>query len=547
MASKNTAKTGPKIAVEQVEKPAAVAVREPVGIATWKFTLLLAILSFLVYANTLKNGFVYDDLSAITKNTIVSKGFSAIPEILATPYRRGYWVVPNDTYRPLSLVMFAVEYQFFGKNPAPGHFMNVLLYTACVILLFLFFDDFFERKRVGVAFIAALIFALHPIHTEVVANIKSRDELLCFFFAFLSLNVFLKYARNGKLQELFIASFCFLLALLSKETVISFVGVVALLFLFYKNGNMRRSIHIIAGTVVVTILFLAIRSAVLSQYHADQFANISFLDNSLVKADLPFAMRIASATLIMGYYVKLLFVPHPLIVDYSYNHLPFVSFSDPLALLSLALYVFLAVFAMRRFIKHRKDPYAFCILYFFITLSLYSNTFMLIAATLGERFLFFPSVGFCLAGALVLDKWQGGIIANPIFANKKTLAVIIPVCVVFAVLTINRNADWADNLTLYTADIEKAPQSVKLNYLLGMEYLAIAKEEKDPVRQQHGMADGIRYITKSLAIYPDYDDAQSELCDAYFRSARYDSAEVHGKLSLKLNPANAYTVMQEGD
>ena len=172
-------------------EPAAQAAVKRVMSLSLKLALLLGIISFIVYANTLKNGYVLDDSSAIFENTIVHKGTAGISELLTTPYRYGFYITENDLYRPLSLVMLAIEYQFFGLNPAPNHFMNIIVFAAGVIMLFFFLDAFFERKKTAVAFIAALLFAVHPVHTEVVANIKSRDELLCFFFAFLSLNVFM--------------------------------------------------------------------------------------------------------------------------------------------------------------------------------------------------------------------------------------------------------------------------------------------------------------------------------------------------------------------
>jgi len=133
-----------------------------------------------------------------TKNKLVKAGVSAVPEILLTPYHNGdinkiSGHSDNDLYRPLSLVMFAIEYQLFKYNPFPGHLINVFVFIACVLLFFLFLYHLFRKKRPVLAFISALLFAIHPIHTEIVANIKSRDELLCFLFGFLSLNAFVKY------------------------------------------------------------------------------------------------------------------------------------------------------------------------------------------------------------------------------------------------------------------------------------------------------------------------------------------------------------------
>ena len=283
----------------------------------FKLGIVLGILSFIVYANTLRNGFVYDDVSAISKNIIVTKGITAIPEILSTPYRRGFIAYANDLYRPLSLVTFAAEYEFFGSDPAPYHFFNIIFFAGCVILLFLFLDQLFERKKTVAAFIASVLFAIHPIHTEVVANIKSRDELLCFFFAFLSLIVLLKYLSTGRMTHLFAGSLCLLLSLLSKETTITFVAVIPIVFFFYRNENKKRSILIAACAAFATIIFLLARYSVLGHFHANNFTGVSMIDNALAQQDLPYATRIATAILILGYYVKPLFVPYPLICDYA--------------------------------------------------------------------------------------------------------------------------------------------------------------------------------------------------------------------------------------
>src|SRR5579871_6117340 len=177
--------------------------------------IILGLVSFVIYFNTLWNGYVLDDVMVLKENTMVMQGTKAIGELLTTPHMRGYLVIPNDMWRPLSLVMFAIEYQFFGPNPMVGHFFNIVTFAGCVIMFFLFLDKFFDRKKTVIAFIIALVFAVHPIHTEVVANIKSRDELLCFFFAFLSLNIFMNYMKSGKMMQLLIGVGVFFLSLMS--------------------------------------------------------------------------------------------------------------------------------------------------------------------------------------------------------------------------------------------------------------------------------------------------------------------------------------------
>ncbi len=508
---------------------------------TLKLAFLLGLVSFIVYANTLKNGYVLDDASVLKENTIVTKGISAIPEILSTPYRKGYFSSANDTYRPLSLVMFATGYQFFGPNPIPNHLMNILIFAGCVILLFLFFDQLFERKKTPVAFIAALLFALHPIHTEVVANIKSRDELLCFFFGFLSLNIFIKYAQIHKTALLLLAAFCFLLSLLSKETAITFLAVFPLIFFFYRNGHKKQSVLISVCAVAAAIIFLVLRTSVLNAYNANNTTSIDIVDNSLAAANITFESRIATAILILGYYIKLLFVPYPLICDYSYNSIPLVHFGNPGTLISLTIYVLLAFFSLKRLIKNNKDPFAFGILFFLITMSLFSNIPFLIGATMGERFMFFSSAGFCLIIALLIEKFIGGTPETGLglLKNSKVMGILIPVAVIYSVITFARNNDWSDNYTLFTNDIKKAPEAAKLNQLFGQEILKLAEAEKeDPAKQKQMITEGIAYISKALTIDPDFGEAHSDIGNAYSKIFQYDSAEFHEKRAIEINPLN---------
>ena len=508
---------------------------------TTKLALVLGIFSIVIYANTLKNGYVLDDSSVITENTIVMKGISAIPEILTTPYRRGFFITSNDLYRPLSLVMIAIEYDLFGANPMPNHLVNILFFAGCVILLFFFLDRLFEEKKTAVAFIASLLFAAHPIHTEVVANIKSRDELMCFFFVFLSLNIFIKYVQTGKMMQLLLGCLCFFLSFLSKETVVTFLAIIPLIFFFYRDENKKRSIHITVGIVIMTAIALAIRISVLSYYNANGLSDIDFADNGLALKTLPYASRIATAVLILGMYLKLLLIPYPLVCDYAYNTIPFTTFGNPMVLLSLAIYLFLGVFGLMRLFKNKKDPYAFAILFFLASISLFSNIPFLIGSTMGERFMFFGSLGLCMVVALLLEKWVGQVADSglAVIKSPKVLAVVIPLCLVYSALAVNRNTAWFSNYTLYSTDIVNSPNSGKLNYFLGLELnKVVAANEKDPEKVKAIRTEGIKYLRKSVAIDPEFGNAQSDLGNAFFCLQQYDSAEAHEAYALKLNPTN---------
>lgn len=499
--------------------------------------LLLGIISFFVYANTLNNGFVLDDQVMVVYNKYVTQGVSAIPDLLTTPHQRGFHVTDNDEYRPLPLVMHAITYQFFGLNPVPYHFLNILLFAGCVVLLFRFLHMLFDGKKLAAAFVASLFFALHPLHTEVVANVKSGDELLCFFFAFLAMNIFFKYAQSGKMPHLLAGFFCMLLSYLSKETVVTFLAIIPLVFFFYRNEHKKRSVYILGSAVLATVIFIVIRFSVLEHYQANNMAKVSVIENALAKDGLSAASRIATAVLILGNYLKLLVVPFPLVSEYSYNTIPFTHFSNPLVLLSLAFYLAIALFGIWRFVKDRRDPYAFGIFFFLVTIALFSNILFLIKSTMGERFLFFPSVGFCLVTALLIERLAGKTEQGlQLLMRTKVLAILVPVCIIYGAIITNRNKDWVDNYTLYSTDLKKTPENAHMNYLLGYELFSMSKQQQNPIARENMLNDAIKYMRKSATILPEYFYSLTDLGAAYFTKGRYDSAEVYDLAALKIFP-----------
>ena len=490
-----------------------------------------------------------DDTMVLKENTIVTKGIKAIPELLTTPHLHGYINIPNDMYRPLSLVLFAIEYQFFGATPFAGHLVNIFLFVACVLLLFLFLDKLFENKRTTASFIAALLFAAHPIHTEVVANIKSSDELLCYMFSLLSLILFMNYMKCGKMGQFALGIAALFLAFISKETVITFLFIIPLVFFFYCNNNKRRAIFITAGTVLATLLFLTIRTAVLNKYNANQLdTNIDFTVNALTNAP-SFSSRIATQFLVLGMYIKLLMIPYPLLCNYSYNSIPFAGFADAAVLCAIAAYIAMAFVAISRLVKKKKDPWTFGILFFVITLSLFSNFFFLIGNEMAERFLFFPSTGFCLVVALAIDQW---IIKSKdenirFYIPAKALALLIPVLLVFSGMTITRNADWQNNYTLYKTDLEKSPNDCRLYYYLANNtYQNTSGTQTDTTNHIEADNESIAYLQQALSIYPDFIEAHTALARLYTLAHMYDDAATHDLRALALDPSNSIAAYNLG-
>ena len=175
---------------------------------------IIADFAFLLYSNTLSHDYALDDFSLIKENNMTRKGTAAIGEILRSTYRAGYFNTDAQLYRPLSKVFFAIEWQISHGDPefAPhlGHWVNVLFYALTGFLLF-YMLTLYLRGNLIASFLAASLFIAHPIHTEVAANIKSLDEILCFLFFVLTLIFTHRYIQKKSILNLLLTLTSFFL------------------------------------------------------------------------------------------------------------------------------------------------------------------------------------------------------------------------------------------------------------------------------------------------------------------------------------------------
>ncbi len=475
----------------------------------------LLMLVLLLYGNTLQNGYALDDGIVITNNPYTQKGFAGIGDLLSrdsfSEVAGGSGELSGGRYRPLSLVSFAVEVALFGKNnPGISHLINCLLYAALCIVLLKLLQRLLPDKR-ELAFLAVLVFAVHPLHTEVVANIKSRDELLCFLFLALSLLIYVnKKTSSGMSLTLTMA--LYFLSLLSKENGITFIAVVPLMFYFFYAKNSKQSLLSAWPFLLVAALFMALRYQVvgLSIVQSKEVLNAPYL---LASA----AERIATQIMVLGRYLLLLVWPHPLSYDYSYPQIPYVGLANPAFLVSALAYLALAVFAFRQFIK--RDLLAFSILFFLITLSIVSNLLIDVGSPMNERFLFQPSLGFALAfaaGLMGLSS-KGGMVKA-----VRVLGVLLLVLASVAVLA--RNSAWKDDFTLFSTDVEHAPNSAKANCHAGVVWLKKATDEKDSLQRVAAFNQAIHYLRRAIDVYPAYTDPYLDLGNVYAQLGQLDSA-----------------------
>ncbi|MEM1120739.1 MAG: tetratricopeptide repeat protein, partial [Bacteroidota bacterium] len=204
----------------------------------------------MLYAYSATFEYVLDDQIVLTNNTFTKKGFDGIYDIMTKESFVGRFgeqknLVTGARYRPLSIVTFAMEYQFFGANSVISHSINVLLYALLGLLLFRILSLFFplsEEKAwyFSVPFLATLLFVVHPIHTEVVANVKGRDEIMTLLGALGALYGSYKFVFTKKSVFLFFSFCTFFLALLSKENALTFLAVIPLSLYFFTETSFKK-------------------------------------------------------------------------------------------------------------------------------------------------------------------------------------------------------------------------------------------------------------------------------------------------------------------
>ncbi len=218
------------------------------------FPLLVFGFSTLIYFNSILNNYSMDDELVTQNHRLTSKGISAIPEIFRSPYyedRAGY----KYEYRPLVLVSFAIEHSIFGDNPHISHVFNVVLYGLMCLLLFNVLKRLFSGYDITFAFLVTIIFAAHPMHTEVVASIKNRDEILALLFGLLSLSYAWQYAQEGTWWKLLLVPVMLFLGILAKSTTITFAILIPLTVIMLGQVSALRLLLLTLVLVLPSVFY----------------------------------------------------------------------------------------------------------------------------------------------------------------------------------------------------------------------------------------------------------------------------------------------------
>jgi len=555
-----TTKTSSNIGTTTLEKPITLNKVGAPPLQRWGGWLLF-ILAFVLYANTLGHQFAFDDSIVIVENKFTQKGIAGVSDLASRDffegiYGKGGMELSGGRFRPLSLVCFAVENQVFGTakkqangspikdekghqlydyNPFVGHFINVLLYALTALLLFKVLSLWFDKSEgIGTAipFIAGLIFVAHPVHTEVVANIKSRDEILAMLLllgAFYSLHKSIVKA-SPLLTSLGVLAYFG--AMLSKENAFTFIVIFPFtLYIFEKEKSWSQIAKACLPFWVAAVFYFILRSYMVGGIAAE--TNKDIMENPFYGVAI--GEKLGTIALILWKYIQLMLLPYSLSSDYSREQISLVSFGNPLALLGLALHIGMAAWVLLRLWK--RDVFALSILIYFIPLSLTINLLFNIGAPMADRFLYLPSLGFSIALACGLTRLFKTESVAALFKKPALLGILGVLALGYSIKTISRNPDWYNNETLFAKDVQSSKNSAKMNYYYANTLFKKYLDTQAPaVPDSSLLTIAEKHFAEAVRINPEFHTAMYNL--GFVNTLRKNGKKAEGYLlkTLELQP-----------
>ena len=509
---------------------------------------ILIILSIVLYFNTLFYDYTLDDLLMITGNEYTTQGLKwegGVKEILFSDALSGFLgknknLLPGGRYRPLSQLCFSFEYELFGENPFVGHLINVLLYSLTSVLVFLLLRKLFKPNPkktwlLSIPFLAALLFVAHPLHTEVVANIKGRDELFSLFFNVLLINFSIDYIRKKKIKYLILLPFIFFLGILSKENTLTFLAVIPLTLFVFTKAKIKDYVLVISGLSLGLIAYFILRYQALG-FLMNSVPNYELLNSPFMDVEKLGKSKYATLFFTYAVYLKLMFFPHPLTHDYYPYHIELTTWSNPVSIISIIIYVALIVYAIRKIWK--KDIIAYGILFYLIVFSIASNILVNIGAFMNERFIFIALLGFTIVIAYLISEKLILLFKDEKTYKRFATVLVLLIILAFSIKTISRNCTWKDDFTLFTTDVKTSVNSVKCNTSAAGMLINKSQKEKNIILKNKNLNQSITYLKHALDIHPKYVAAWILLGNAYSALDNYELARYYYDNALKLSHLN---------
>lgn len=501
--------------------------------------ITLAILACLLYIPTLSFEYTQDDAIVLSENVFTQKGIEGILGLWSHDTFYGFFqeegkanLVSGGRYRPFTPTLFAVEGALFGFSPLVGHLFNILWYGLLIGLIYVFLWHIISPKKQKAewALWGSLLFLAHPIHTEVVCNIKGRDEIVAFAA---SLAAILVLWKSRRLLNYALSFAFFFVAMASKENAAVFLAIGP--GLLYIKGKNKTAKSLLISLFSGFLLYILIRFLVLGNLFSGappmELMNNPFMVwNGNEYELLSFFDRIPTVFLGLLTYVKLMVWPWPLTHDYYPLHIPIISFSDYRFVLSLFLFLTLTIWSFAKL--KSKNIASWGWLWFILALFPMSNLVINVGTFLSERFLFIPSLGFILFLMYILKKFGGQRLPKKMNWAYVWAAILVMYCF----LVFLRMPAWQSNFTLFTTDVITSSESAKVNNATAGEYNRMAGGASQLNEQKRWAKKALPFSKKAIELHPTYKNAYLQKGNAHFYLKNYEKAITAYEKCLSLDP-----------
>jgi len=468
--------------------------------ASW--LILLAALGIIAYANSLGGAFIWDDNILITDNAVV-KSWSSLPKVftkenISTPTGKTF-----HFYRPLQTITYMADHAIGGLTPRVYHITNVLLHVLVSLALFWCISVLYGDTLL--AFVAAAVFTVHPVHAEAVAYISGRADPLAALFMLVSAVYYVKCTERGRIAYYAAAFFAFALALFSRENSLVLP---ALLLAYHFTSGKRVKGPLFAPMLAIAGGYIALRLVALKHL----LPVFSSMHRTAALERVPgFFAAIAG-------YLKLLVLPYNLHMEYGDK---VFRLTDQAVMAGAAAAGIMLVVALagRRLAGGKVS---FGLLWFLIALLPVSNIYP-VGAYMAEHWLYLPSIGIFLIAA---SAFRG--LYSLKFMKAVSVAAAAALVVYYSYLTILQNDYWKDQIEFYERTLLFAPESIRANNDLAIAYEKIGKHDE-----------AVEIYRELIRINPNQPDVYVNLAAVYLVTGKTDYAIAMCEKALSLEPINA--------
>lgn len=470
----------------------------------WIYFLLI-VLSFVLYGNSVYNDYAIDD--EYVTSGYVQKGIAGIPEILTNRYGVKKAKIVLD-YRPVALISYALEYQFFGKSPHTSHLINIILYAICLIVIYNILTSVLGLQKIHtwLPLIITIFYAIHPTHTEVVNSLKNRDELFSLLFGMLFIQYGYSFFSSSKnqIKDALLAIIFLVLSVISKMIGILYFPILILILFYYNllKWNKWSYLFLTINLIVILVILASILPNIQRETYSFENSLIGVTDLSII---LPTCFKI------IFNYIKMMFLPYPLRFYYGYNLFPLESAFEPIVIISVITHLGLLIVGVTYTIKRKLI--GLLILCYFASMVLYFNFPIPYTGMFSERAMFLSSLWFIAAFIIVIYTSLKKL--NSAYANKAVVLLSIIAFVAYSFLTIQRNFYWKNAFTLITHDIQNLENSVNANYLCANILYKESNTTKDSIYGYTLAQKAATHYQQAINMYPYYPDYFYQLARIY--------------------------------